>query len=70
MEDRRVDGFEAHDALYDRLVTKRNLRWLPLIEELFKGDVDAMVVVGSLHLVGDQGLIELLKAKGYKVEQL
>ena len=65
-----VDGFEAHDALYDRLVTKRNLRWLPLIEELFKGDVDAMVVVGSLHLVGDQGLIELLKAKGYKVEQL
>lgn len=65
-----VDGFEGHEALFDRLVTERNLRWLPLIEELFQGDVDAMVVVGALHLVGDQGLIELLKAKGYRVEQL
>ncbi len=65
-----VDGFEGHDALYDRLVTQRNLRWLPRIEKLFQGDVDAMVVVGSLHLVGEQGLIELLRAKGFKVEQL
>ncbi len=65
-----VDGFEGHDALYDRLVTERNLQWLPLIEKLFQGDVDAMVVVGSLHLVGEQGLIELLKGKGYEVEQL
>ncbi len=51
-------------------MTERNLQWLPLIEKLFQGDVDAMVVVGSLHLVGEQGLIELLKGKGYKVEQL
>ncbi len=51
-------------------MTQRNVRWLPRIEELFQGDVDAMVVVGSLHLVGEQGLIELLRAKGYEVEQL
>jgi len=65
-----VDGFEDHEALFDRLVTERNLRWLPLIEELFQGDVDGMVVVGALHLVGEQGLIELLRAKGYEIEQL
>jgi len=70
IEDLLVEGFGGHDELYDRLVTKRNLRWLPMIEELFRGDVDAMVVVGSLHLVGEQGLVELLKAKGYEVEQL
>ena len=70
IEELLVDGFEDHEALFDRLVTERNLRWLPRIEELFEGDVDAMVVVGSLHLVGEQGLIQLLKAKGYKVGQL
>jgi len=70
IEELLVDGFGGHEALFDRLVTERNLRWLPLIEELFRGDVDAMVVVGSLHLVGEQGLIELLKGKGYEIEQL
>lgn len=70
IEDLLVEGFSDHEVLFDRLVTQRNLRWLPQIEELLRGDVDAMVVVGSLHLVGEQGLIELLKAKGYEVEQL
>jgi len=70
IEDLLLEGFSDHEALFDRLVTRRNVRWLPQIEELFRGDVDAMVVVGSLHLVGEQGLIELLKAKGYQVEQL
>lgn len=70
IEDLLVEGFDGHDELYDRLVTQRNLRWLPKIEELFRGDVDAMVVVGSLHLVGEQGLVELLKSKGYEIEQL
>jgi len=70
IEDLLLEGFSDHEVLFDRLVTRRNLRWLPQIEELFRGDVDAMVVVGSLHLVGEKGLIELLKAKGYEVEQL
>lgn len=70
LEELLVDGFDGHDELYERLVTQRNLRWLPKIEELFRGDVDAMVVVGSLHLVGEQGLVELLKSRGYEVEQL
>ena len=70
IEDLLVDGFSDHETLFDRLVTQRNVRWLPQIDELFQGDIDALVVVGSLHLVGEQGLIEMLKAKGYEVEQL
>lgn len=65
-----VEGFEGHDRLFRRLVTERNRRWLPQIEALFDGDSDALVVVGSLHLVGDQGLVELLRAEGYRVDQL
>jgi uncharacterized protein YbaP (TraB family) len=29
-----------------------------------------MVVVGSMHLVGDAGLVALLQQKGFVVEQL
>jgi hypothetical protein len=28
------------------------------------------VIVGSGHLIGERGVVELLKAKGYEVEQL
>lgn len=63
------EGFEDHPELYRRMVVDRNLKWMPLVEGLFGGSVDAMVVVGSLHLVGEHGLVELLKAKSYEVEQ-
>lgn len=64
-----TEGFENHPELYRRMVVVRNLKWMPRVESLFDGSVDAMVVVGSLHLVGEHGLVELLKAKGYEVEQ-
>ncbi|MEH6419820.1 TraB/GumN family protein [Pseudomonas sp. CGJS7] len=56
-----------------RLVnTERNLAWLPqlqkLLDESKKGDT--LVVVGSLHLLGDDGLVELLRGKGYKIERV
>lgn len=48
----------------------RNRRWLPQIEAMLAGDSDTLVVVGALHLVGDIGLVELLRAKGYTVERV
>ena len=57
-------------SLYRPLVTDRNLRWLPQIEALLKDDENVMVVVGALHLVGQGGLLELLRRQGYTVTQL
>ena len=65
-----AEGFEEHPEMFERMVTNRNRNWLPAIEALFDGPADAMVVVGALHLVGDEGLVALLRAKGYEVEQL
>jgi len=48
----------------------RNRRWLPQIEALLAGDDDTLVVVGALHLVGDVGVVQLLRAKGYSVERV
>lgn len=62
--------YDAFPALYRPLVTVRNEHWLPQIEALLTGSDNAMVVVGSLHLVGKGGLLELLRKDGYTATQL
>ncbi len=65
-----TEAFSDEPELFERLVTVRNLAWLPRIEGLLKGADTAMVVVGALHLVGPGGLIEMLRDQGYLLEQL
>ncbi|HEY4751537.1 MAG TPA: TraB/GumN family protein [Steroidobacteraceae bacterium] len=62
--------YSSFPALYRPLVTERNQRWLPQIEQLLKGDDNCMVIVGSLHLVGDGGLLDLLRKDGFAPTQL
>ena len=60
----------AGTSLFATLVTDRNKNWVPKIEQLLHGKDDVLVVVGAAHLVGKEGVLELLKAKGYSVEQM
>jgi uncharacterized protein YbaP (TraB family) len=53
-------------ALYDALLGDRNRKWLPKIEALLQSDQNYLVVVGTLHFVGRDGLLELLKRAGHK----
>lgn len=64
------DEYKSFPNLYRVLVSERNKRWVPQIEKLLHGNQDAFVVVGALHLVGDGGLLELLRRDGFKPEQL
>jgi uncharacterized protein YbaP (TraB family) len=61
---------KAEPVLYQRLLVERNRNWLPKIEALFSRPKHALVVVGAAHLVGPDGLLAALRAKGYTVEQL
>ncbi|GGD55527.1 TraB/GumN family protein [Pseudoxanthomonas indica] len=58
--------------LYQRINVDRNNHWLPQIEQRLKqpGRDNTLVVVGALHLLGSDGVVEKLRAKGYKVERL
>jgi uncharacterized protein len=62
-------GMKEYPEVYQRIVVERNRRWLPEIEKLIHDGSGAMLVVGAAHLVGQDGVIEMLKAKGYRVEQ-
>ena len=52
------------------LLGKRNPEMAANIERIMRQDKVAFVGVGLLHLVGDDGLPQLLKRRGYQVEQL
>ncbi len=48
--------------------TRRNQRWLVTLKQLLESQSDDyLVAVGALHLVGDQGLVTLLKRAGYSI---
>lgn len=55
-------------AVYQSLVVERNQKWLPQIAEMLKTPEIEMVLVGSLHLSGKDGLLVQLKKAGYKVK--
>jgi uncharacterized protein len=57
-------------GMYQRLLVDRNKDWMPKIEALFSRKSRSFVVVGAAHLVGPDGLLALLRAKGYAIEQL
>lgn len=65
-----AEEYDEFPELYDALVTERNKRWIPRIEELLKEKDDYLVVVGALHLVGDNGLLELGARRGWKAQML
>ena len=56
--------------LFDSLLRQRNLRWMPQIEALFEDPDTEFVLVGAAHLIGVEGLVQLLQSKGYEVSQL
>ena len=64
-----LKDLEPEAQLYQRLLVERNKNWLPKVEALFARKGAAFVVVGAAHLVGPDGLVAMLKAKGYAVEQ-
>jgi uncharacterized protein YbaP (TraB family) len=56
--------------MYQRLLVERNRAWMPQIEALFKRPKPSFVVVGAAHLIGSDGLLQLLRARGYTVDQM
>jgi uncharacterized protein YbaP (TraB family) len=65
-----LQGKEKFPTAYKALFTDRNNDWIPKIENYLRGDKTAFVIVGLAHLHTSDGLLELLKNKGYKIKQV
>ena len=63
------DSMSGTPQFRKALLDNRNENWAKKINEYLKGDNDIMVIVGAAHLVGEKGLIKLLKGSGLRVER-
>jgi uncharacterized protein YbaP (TraB family) len=63
-------SFEDYPDIEDRLLTRRNHDWLLKIEKMLAEPKKTMIIVGAGHLIGPEGLVALLRQRGYVVKQL
>ena len=55
--------------LNNSLLTSRNTAWLPKIKAMLASPERELILVGTLHLAGEQGVLAQLQKQGYVVEQ-
>ena len=65
-----LDTFVDFPSLGNRILTDRNLKWIPKIEDYLRSGQTYFVVTGAAHMGGSQGLLALLRARGCKIEQM
>jgi hypothetical protein len=70
LEVNMLDEMKQYPELYKTIVVDRNASWLRKIEDLLDHQDDYLIVVGALHLIGDDGVPALLARRGYEVRQL
>lgn len=56
-------------SAYEKLVYERNRNMAEKIEAYLKTKGTYFVVIGAAHLVGEKGIVEILRGKGYRVVQ-
>lgn len=61
--------FNDFPDLYRPLTEDRNRAWVGRLADLLDDRDDYLVVVGALHLVGRNSVVELLEERGFEVRQ-
>lgn len=70
LEQNMLAQIQEHPELFQTIVVERNRDWVARIAELLDERDDYLVIVGALHLIGDEGVPELLSRRGYRVTQM
>lgn len=71
-KDMAVEMRDQFPALYNRINVERNDVWVPKVEAMLNdaNGGNTLVVVGALHLLGEDGVVEKLQANGFEVERI
>ena len=70
LEQTLLEDVSGYPELYDTIVANRNRLWVDTIDDLLEDGDDYLVVVGALHLVGEDGVPRLLEQRGVKITQM
>lgn len=68
-----LDEYPAFNKIYDSIFYRRNKAMVSKLDDMLKNKsasrASYFVVVGSGHLIGDKGIVNALKEKGYGVQR-
>ncbi len=64
------DMRKDYPDIYKKLVVDRNSDWVSVIESYLDNNSTEFVLAGTLHMHGPDGLLTLLKKKGYRISQV
>ena len=70
LESQMLEDMQAYPEIYEALVVARNRNWTTQIEALLDDTEDYLIVVGALHLVGEDSVPAMLRGKGSTVTQM
>jgi uncharacterized protein YbaP (TraB family) len=70
LEDEFLDELKDQPEIYRRIVVDRNRRWAAQLRPLLQDRNNYLIVVGTLHLVGPDSLIGLLRKAGFDPRQV
>ena len=64
------DMLERTPRMYELLNRERNQKWLPQLLVMLGENQTTLVVVGTMHLIGEDGLVEQLRRRGVVVQRV
>ena len=70
LEQTLLADLSGYPELYDTIVADRNRLWVDTIDDLLDDGEDYLVIVGALHLVGEDGVPRLLEQRGIRITQM
>ena len=70
LEEKLLQDVEDYPELYARILHDRNLAWREYITALLDDEEDYLVVVGTMHLIGPDGLPALFKERNIVIRRL
>ncbi len=65
-----AEGLSMFTEMQEALLDTRNIAWLPVITEATIAHDDIVVAVGAAHLIGDQGILQLLENDGWTIARI
>jgi uncharacterized protein YbaP (TraB family) len=63
-------NLSVKENAYENLIVRRNLKMASKLDSLLKTKISLFCAVGSGHLSGSDGLIRLLRSKGYRLRPI
>ena len=65
-----VEEYPDLAPLYDVLITQRNVKMSNRIDSMIRAGGTHFVVVGALHVIGEEGIVATLTRRGFRAERI